>query len=196
MHHIPDPVRTVMASLEATDAADRADGTPFSRRLRAISPDVGQFLLTLAIACRARTIVEIGTSGGYSTLYFALAARQTDGHVITFEVDPAKVDRARATFAAAGVEDRVEQRAMDARLGLGALEGAADLVFIDAEKDDYLGFLDPAIAALRPGGLLVADNLTSHAAELAGFQEAALADPRLGGLVVPLGRGELVMVRA
>jgi caffeoyl-CoA O-methyltransferase len=68
-------------------------------------------------------------------------------------------------------------------------------VFLDAEKDDYLRALEPAIEALRPGGLLVADNLTSHARELAGFREAALGDPRLDGLVVPVGRGELVAVR-
>ncbi len=68
-------------------------------------------------------------------------------------------------------------------------------MFLDAEKEDYLRMLGPAIEALRAGGLLIADNLTSHASDLAGFREAALADPRLSGLVVPIGRGELVAVR-
>lgn len=71
----------------------------------------------------------------------------------------------------------------------------ADLVFLDAEKEDYLRLLDPAIEALRPSGLLVADNLISHEADLTAFRERALADPRLHGLVVPIGRGELVAVR-
>jgi caffeoyl-CoA O-methyltransferase len=195
MHRIPDRVGAVMASLEARDRADRVDGTPRSRRLRAISPEVGPFLLTLALGCRARSIVEVGTSAGYSTLWLAVAAGQTGGRVITFEIDPAKVELAHSTFTDAGVEDLVELRPIDGALGLIAMADAADLVFLDAEKEDYVRLLEPAIGALRPGGLLVADNLTSHESELADFREAALGDPRLGGLVVPIGRGELVAVR-
>jgi predicted O-methyltransferase YrrM len=195
MDLVPTQVRDTMASLEARDAADRVDGTPQARRLRAIAHEVGPFLLTLVLANRARTIVEIGTSGGYSTLWLATGAARTDGRVITFEIDAAKVELARQSFEAAGVTDRVEQRAMDGAAGLAVLAGEADVVFIDCEKDDYLRMLEPAIAALRPGGLLVADNLTSHEADLAGFRDTALADPRLTGLVVPIGRGELVAVR-
>ncbi len=195
MHLVPPPVRAAMASLEARDRADRIDGTPRSRRLRAIAPEVGPFLLTLALSNRSRTIVEIGTSAGYSTLWLAVAAQQTDGRVITFEIDPAKVELARATFAAAEVGDRVELRPVDGAVGLAALSATADLVFLDAEKEDYLRLLEPAVEALRPGGLLIADNLISHAADLADFRETALADPRLGGLVVPIGRGELIAVR-
>ncbi len=195
MDLVPTKVRAAMAALEAEDAQDRVDGTPQSRRLRSISPDVGQFLLTLVVGTGARTIVEIGTSGGYSTLWLASGARQTGGRVVTFEIDPAKIDRARSSFAEAGVGDRVEQRTTDGAAGLGGFAGTADLVFIDSEKDDYLRMLEPAIVALRPGGLLVADNLISHEADLAGFRSAALADPRLTGLVVPIGRGELMAAR-
>lgn len=195
MYRIPQPVMTAMASLEARDAADRVDGTPRSARLRAIAPEVGLFLLTVALGAGSRTIVEIGTSAGYSTLWLAVAAQQADGRVITFEIDPAKIELARATFADAEVEDRVEMRAIDGAVGLAAMTASADLVFLDAEKEDYLRLLEPAIEALRPGGLLIADNLTSHEADLAVFRETALADPRLGGLVVPIARGELLAVR-
>jgi predicted O-methyltransferase YrrM len=195
MIRVPAPVRAVMDSLEARDAADRTDGTPQARRLRAISPEVGPFLVTLAMAIRARTIVEVGTSGGYSTLWLALAARETGGRVLTFEVDGDKVELARRTFDEAGVQDVVEQRHADGGAGLATLPGEADLVFLDAEKDDYLRILDPAVRALRPGGMLVADNLISHAGDLEPFRAAALADARLTGLVVPIGRGELVAVR-
>lgn len=195
MDPVPERVRAVMASLEARDAADRIDGTPKSKRLRAVSPEVGRFLLTVALAVDARTIVEVGTSAGYSTLWFAAAARRAGGRVITFEVDPAKVELARTTFADAGVEDLVDLRAEDGVVGLMSLNGGADLVFIDAEKEDYLRLLDPAVAALRPGGVLVADNLLSHEADLAPFRDAALDHPSLTGLVVPIGRGELVAVR-
>jgi caffeoyl-CoA O-methyltransferase len=201
MNLVSERVRAAMAPLEARDAQDRIDGTPQSRRLRAITPEVGEFLLTLALVHGSRTIVEVGTSGGYSTLWLAVAAQRNDGRVITFEVDPAKVELARGTFASAGVEDRVELRAEDGVAGLAAIAVQAasgtgvDLVFLDAEKGDYARMLEPAIAALRPGGVLVADNLISHEADLAEFRDRALADPRLNGLVVPIGRGELVAVR-
>ncbi len=195
MDLVPARVRGVMASLEARDAQDRVDGTPQARRLRAISPEVGPFLLTLVLGSGARTIVEVGTSGGYSTLWLACGAQRTGGRVVTFETDPAKVELATATFAEAGVADVVQLRATDGAGGLETLAGAADLVFLDAEKDDYLRMLEPAIAALRPGGLLVADNLISHEADLAAFRAAALGDQRLAGLVVPIGRGELLAAR-
>jgi predicted O-methyltransferase YrrM len=192
---IPDAILAVMRDLEARDAIDRADDTPRSRRLRSVPPEVGRFLMTLVAATSARTIVEVGTSAGYSTLWLALAARRTGGRVTTYDVDPAKAELASATFTAAGVGDVVEARLEDGVAGLLRHDGTADLVFLDAEKDDYLRALDPAIRALRPGGLLIADNLTSHAEDLGPFRDAALADPRLDGLVVPIGSGELVAVR-
>lgn len=195
MDLVSERTRSVMSALEARDAADRIDGTPQEQRLRAIRPEVGQMLVTLIVATGARTIVEVGTSSGYSTLYLASGARQTGGRVVTYEVDPAKVELAGRSFADAGVDDVVELRHADGVAGLGSFAGRADLVFVDAEKGDYLGALGPAIEALRQGGLLVADNLISHEADLAGFRDAALADARLVGLVVPIGRGELVAAR-
>lgn len=185
-----------MDRLEAQDAGDRDDGTPRERRLRQIRPEVGELLLTLALAIEAQTIVEVGTSGGYSTLWFALAAARTGGRVVTFEVDPAKVELARRSFADAGVAGSIELRHEDGVAGLaGFAEGSIDLVFLDAEKDLYDRMLEPAIVALRRKGLLVADNLISHEPELAGFRDRALADPRLTGLVIPIGRGELLATR-
>jgi predicted O-methyltransferase YrrM len=195
MEHATDPIKTVMAELHARDAADREKDTPQAARLRAIAPEVGQLLLTLAIATRATTIVEVGTSSGYSTLWLATAARQTGGRVTTFEVDPSKLSLARGTFATARVEDVVELREGDGGEGLTHFVGRADLVFIDSEKDDYLRLLHLAVAALRPGGLLVADNLTSHADALVEFRAQALAHPLLSGLVIPVGGGEFLAVR-
>jgi caffeoyl-CoA O-methyltransferase len=196
MDLIDEQVRAVMARLEAQDEADRDDGTPQFQRLRQIRPEVGELLLTLALAIDARTIVEIGASAGYSSMFLGLAARRTGGRVTTFEVAPDKVAMARRSHADAGMDDVIQIRHEDGLAGLAAMaDGSADLVFLDAEKDLYERMLDDAIRVLRPNGLLVADNLTSHAAELAGFRERALADPRLSGLVVPIGRGELLAVR-
>lgn len=184
-----------MRRLEERDARDRVDGTPRERRLRQIPSDVGRFLQTLALAIGARRIVEIGTSGGYSTLWLALAARETSGRVTTFETDPAKVDLARRSFVDAGLEAVIDLRHADARDGLGVEPGTVDLVFLDAEKEIYEGLLDPVVEALRPAGLLIADNLTSHADELASFRDRALNHPDLTGLVVPIGRGELLALK-
>ena len=184
-----------MRRIEAEDARDRLDGTPRERRLRAIQPEVGEFLLAIATAVSARTIVEVGTSAGYSTLWLALAAERTGGRVTTFDVDPAKVQIAGRNLAEAGLSHRVDSRLEDGLAGLQRMAAQADLVFIDAEKEDYESFLEPAVRALRTGGTLVADNLTSHAEELAGFREKALAHPHLSGLVVPIGRGELLAVK-
>lgn len=195
MDLIPPAIRAVMAELEARDAADRIDGTPQEARLRAISPEVGQFLLMLAISIRAAKIVEVGTSGGYSTLWLAVAAARSGGRVTTFEIDEAKAALARTTFAKTGVASFIELREGDAGAGLAEVDGPVDLVFIDAEKRDYIKYLDLAVPIVRPGGLLIADNLISHASELVEFRARALADPRLTGLVVPIGTGEFVGVR-
>jgi predicted O-methyltransferase YrrM len=196
MNTIPDQVRAVMARLEEQDAADRDDGTPQSQRLRQIRPEVGEFLLTLALAIDAKTIVEVGTSAGYSSMFLGLAARRTGGRVTTFEVAPEKVALARRSHADAGMDDVIEIRHEDGVAGLASFaDGSTDLVFLDAEKDLYDLMLDDAIRILRPAGLLVADNLISHEQALAGFRDRALADSRLSGLVVPIGRGELVAVR-
>jgi caffeoyl-CoA O-methyltransferase len=196
MDLITDQVRAVMARLEAWDAADRDDGTPRSKRLRQIRPEVGELLVTLAIAIDAHHVVEVGTSGGYSSLWFAVAMARTGGHVTTYEVDPDKIATARRSFDDAGVTDRVDLRPEDGVAALAGLrDGSADLVFLDAEKDLYDRMLGDAVRVLRQRGLLIADNLISHESELAGFRDRALADARLSGVVVPIGRGELVAVR-
>ncbi len=196
MEVVPDTVAAVMRRLEDEDRRDRVDGTPQARRLRQIPPEVGRFLHTLVVAIGARSVLEIGTSGGYSTLWLALAVRSTGGRVTTFEVDAAKVERARATFERAGGGDVIELRHADAVGSLDATDGSVDLAFLDAEKDVYVALLEPLVRALRPGGVLIADNLVSHEEQLAGFRDAALSHRELSGLVVPIGRGELVAVKA
>ncbi len=195
MDLVPAGVRDVMRRLEAQDARDRVDGTPREKRLRAIEPTVGPFLLTLVLAIGARRIVEIGTSGGYSTLWLATGAARNGGSVTTYDIDPAKAEISSRAFADAGLEHCIDARLQDGLEGLKRLHEETDLVFIDSEKEQYEGLLGPAVEALRTGGVLVADNLLSHEEDLAGFREAALGHPRLSGLVVPFARGELVAVK-
>ena len=187
-----DRAAAVLRRLEDEDRHDREDGTPRERRLRAVTQPVGTFLNLLVKIKDARRIVEVGTSGGYSTLWLATAAGETGGQVTTLEIDPAKIERAQRNVADAGLDGLVTILEGDARETLTTLDGPFDLAFLDAEKDIYLDCLKPLVRLLRPGGLLVADNLLSHAEELAGFREAAQSHPELECLLVPIPRGELL----
>jgi caffeoyl-CoA O-methyltransferase len=194
-----DPVtpraRAVLDKLERQDTSERERGVSRMERLRQVTPDVGRFLHTLVLAKRPREIVEIGASGGYSTLWLATAARAVGASLTTLEIDPAKVRRATDSLRNAGFEDDVTIVEGDAFAYLRQRAEPIDFVFLDAEKEDYVAFLDLIIPLLFPGGLLVADNLTSHAEDLAEFRRLAEADPRLSALVLPIGRGELLAAR-
>ncbi len=182
----------VLRRLKEEDQRDRADGTPRSLRLRSVTPEVGRFLHLLVKLTGARRILEVGTSGGYSTIWLATAAREAEGRVTTLELDRVKIERARRNFAASAVDDIVTVVEGDAHLTLATLEGPFDLAFLDVEKELYLEFLQPLVDLLRPGGVLVADNLLSHPEDLAPFREAAESHPELECVLVPIPRGELV----
>lgn len=192
---IEDRVRTVMARLEAHDTDERARDEARPVRLRQVTPDVGRFLHTLVLATKPRTIVEIGTSGGYSTLWIASAARYAGARVTTLEIDPVKVALATTSVRDAGLEGIVTIVPGDAFAWLRSRRDPVDFAFLDAEKEDYLAFFELIAPLLPSAGVLVADNLLSHADDLAPFRERVLADARFSALVVPVGRGELLAVK-
>jgi caffeoyl-CoA O-methyltransferase len=195
MSMIDAKARTVLDKLERQDALEREQGVSREQRLRQITPDVGRFLHTLVLAARPRRILEIGTSGAYSTIWLATAARALPASVITLDVDPAKIRQATSNLRDAGVEDVVT---VVQRHGLDYLRDRRepiDFVFLDAEKEDYLRFLELIVPLLPIGGLLVADNVISHAEDLAEFRQRAESDARLSAVVVPISRGELLAVR-
>ncbi len=134
-------------------------------------------------------MLEIGGSRGYSTVWLAAAARSVGGHVTSLEADPARASRARANLAEAGVSDVVDLREGDATDTLGELEGGFDFVFLDAWKDDYERHFRALRPLLPPGGLLVADNVLSHASTLAAYSGARQSDPDLLSVTVPLDSG-------
>ena len=190
-HKIPQPMLERMAYLEAIDARDREDGTPKAQRLRQVPLESGRFLALLAAGAPLGPVLEIGTSGGYSSLWLILACMQRGDQLTTFEVAENKVQLAQQTFATAQVQSHVRLVHGDARARLAGFEKIA-FCFLDAEKDLYLECYELVIPRLAPGGLLVADNVISHQAELAGFVERALADERVDALVVPVGKGLMV----
>jgi predicted O-methyltransferase YrrM len=139
------------AALQDSDAA----GLPNI----AVSFQQGKFLSLLAGAIQARRILEIGTLGGFSTIWLARGAGP-EGRVVTLEYEPKHAEVARANLERAGVGDRVEIKIGAALETLPTVtEGPFDLVFIDADKDNYVGYLEWAIRLARPGAIIVADNV-------------------------------------
>ena len=188
---IPQSIHQKMDELEKRDAIDRVDGTAMLDRLRQIPPETGKFLTLLAASAPKGAWIEIGTSAGYSTLWLALACREQGQTLTTFEILTAKSAMAAQTIAAAGVSDVVTLVEGDF---LAHIDGLGDIgfCFLDAEKEIYGPCYDAIVPRLVPGGLLVADNAISRQTDLQPMLEAALSDPRVDALVVPIGTGELV----
>lgn len=167
----PDPV------MDEVLAASAAAGLP----MIAVSPSQGKLLCLLAQICGAKRILEIGTLGGYSTIWLARALPK-DGRLITLELEKKHYETARANLARAGLSALVEQRLGPARELLDALvaEGAEpfDFVFIDADKDSYAEYFAGAMKLSRAGTVMVLDNVIRDG-EVA---DAETKDPRVMGV--------------
>lgn len=190
---IDDRVRAVLARLEAEDADERAAGVPAEQRSLAVGPASGAVLFALAAGRPGCRVLEIGGSRGYSTVWLAAAARLAGGSVVSLERDPVKCEAWRRTVADAGLAGHATLVEGDALERLPELDGDADVVFLDAWKDDYETYVGLVRPRLRPGAVLVADNVTSHEA-LAMYTEARQADPGLVSVTVPTGSGLEVSV--
>lgn len=167
----------------------------------AVSPAQGQLLHLLARAHGARRILEIGTLGGYSTIWLARAL-PPDGTLLTLEADPRHAEVARANITRAGLADRVTVRVGRAQDTLPVLAAAAtepfDLIFLDADKESYTAYLTWSLKLSRPGTLIIADNVVrggrvldagSDDANVQGarrFNELLAANPRLTATIVQI----------
>ncbi len=163
--------------LDGVLAANAAGGLPAID----VSPSPGKLLHLIARMMGARRVLEIGTLGGYSTIWLARALPQ-DGTVVTLEAEPAHAEVARANFARARVADRIDLRlgaALDSLAALAA-EGAEpfDLVFIDADKPNNPHYLAWALRLARPGTVIIGDNVVREGEVL----DAASRDPSVEGV--------------
>ena len=193
-HDLPGEMLERMRRLERLDAKDRDDGTPRLERLRQIPPETGKLIALLAASAPEGSFIEIGTSAGYSAMWLAMACRERDVALTTFEVLEEKASMAAETFQVAGIEDVVTLVSGDARDHLVDCQDIA-FCFLDAEKEVYGDCYELIVPRLVPGGLLVADNAINHRATLQPMLDRALSDPRVDALIVPIGKGELVCRR-
>jgi len=189
-------VRAVVDDLVA--AAERHDAGIEDRllRWRVLEKSAGQFLAVLVRAVRATEIVEVGTSRGVSTLWLADAARATGGRVVSLDPDVDAQEAAAENMARAGLADLVTFHPVDGGSYLAGLpDESVDLLFLDAERTEYPGWWPHPLRVLRPGGLLVADNATSHPDEIAPFAALLAAAPGVTTTIATVGKGELLAVR-
>ena len=125
----------------------------------------GRLLRLLAEAAGAKHVVELGTSNGYSGIWWCLALKATGGKLTTFEIDAQRAALARENFKRAGVEKLVTLVEGDAHKNVTSLKEPIDIVFIDADKEGYLDYLNKLLPLVRPGGLILAHNITPGMAD-------------------------------
>jgi predicted O-methyltransferase YrrM len=191
-----DPrVSAILDRLYAEDAAQRAANLPSSRRTRNVDRDTGRWLSLLVRATGAREIVEMGSSNAVSTIWLASAAREDGGRVTGTEILPDRAADANRNLAEAGLDAVARIIPGDARETARSIPGPIDLVFIDAEKDDYVDHLLAVLDRVRPGGLILADNVTSH--DISAYQDFVRNHDDLETVTIPIARGiEFTVKRA
>ena len=162
----------------------------------AISEEDGRFLRVLVASRGAKSILEIGAASGYSGIWLGLGARETGGRVVAIEYDPQRAQEAAANVRKAGVHDVVRVVHGDAFKEIPKLQGAFDLVFLDAWKPDYKKFFDMVYPRLSPGGVFVAHNVVNKKSEMEPFLRTVQNHPALFTTIVsPSGEGMSVSYR-
>ena len=166
------------------------------RRRRNLEPEAASFLWVLLHALGAQAVVEVGTSNGYSTIWLADAMRVTHGRVVSLDVDQAAQREAAANLAAADLDSYVDLHAIDGgRFLAERASDSVDVLFLDSERPEYAGWWPHPKRVLRPGGLIVIDNVLSHPGEVVDCRAQIEADDRLASTIVPVGKGLLLAVK-
>jgi predicted O-methyltransferase YrrM len=149
---------------------------------RNVPPQDGRLLRILAESMNAKRIVELGTSTGYSAIWMGLALQKTGGKLTTYEIDAGRAATARANFERAGMADIIALVEGDAHEKLASFKGSIDIVFLDADKEGYIDYLDKLLPLVRPGGLVIAHNITPGMAD-PKYMQAITTNPNLETIV-------------
>jgi predicted O-methyltransferase YrrM len=209
---VPEPVERYLAELNRGGDPLLAEiaRTGVDRDLPLVDAEVGALLRVLATAIGAQKILEIGTAVGYSGIWLA-GALPAGGMLMTMEMDGRRAKEAQANFDRAGLTDRVSVMLGDAQRMIAKVAGPFDLIFQDGDKKMYAPLLDRLVSLLRPGGLLVTDNVlwdgkvvpgyAKRAADdgdtraIAEYNERVAAHPALLTTVMPLRDGVSISVK-
>lgn len=163
-------------------------------RFRNVEPETAELLGVLVRATRAARVLELGTSNGYSTIWLADAAEDVGGSVVSVDINAERIILAQKNLQQAGLD--AELRVANARSTLAeSASGAWDLVFLDAERGDYVGYWPDLLRTLGRGGLLIVDNVLSHADEVAPFLAVVSAERAVTSALVPIGAGAQLIVK-
>ena len=179
----------MLERLREEDAAEREQGLAQELRSRSVAPTTGRFLFSLVAPQNACEVLEIGGSRGYSSIWLAAGARILGGRILSLEHDPAKCGAWQRNIADAGLEEWAELVEGDAFETLPEIADIFDVVFIDAEKQDYERLFELARPKLEPGAIVIADNVLSHEEWLGAYSQARQADSSLVSVTIPLDRG-------
>ncbi|SHE42669.1 O-methyltransferase [Vibrio gazogenes] len=185
----------IMAKLERLGIENDQAQSDKSKKYLNITRDTGEFLSVLVKATGANQILEIGTSNGYSTIWLA-SALQDSGMVYTVEANLEKVREASVNFASANVSSKVTQLVGDISEVLTDVPEQMDFIFLDADRKTYVALAERLFQRLKPGGLLVCDNATSHQDELEAFTCWLSHQSNLSTSLVPVGKGELLVYKS
>jgi predicted O-methyltransferase YrrM len=149
------------------------------RGMMNVQPEDGRVLRLLTEAIGAKHVVEIGTSNGYSGIWFCLALRTTGGKLTTHEFDSRRASLARENFKRAGVSHIVTLVEGDAHKTVKKLKGPIDILFLDADKAGYIDYLNKLLPLVRPGGLILAHNTTNVRRGMEDYIKAVTTNPKL-----------------
>jgi predicted O-methyltransferase YrrM len=164
-------------------------------RFRNVEPETAELLGVLVRAVRAVRVLELGTSNGYSTIWLADGVEGLGGRIVSVDVDAERIALARGNLERAGLE--ADLRVADAAEVLARSASETwDLVFLDADRGAYVGYWPDLLRALRFGGLLVVDNVLSHANEVAPFLSLVSSEPAATSTQVPIGAGVQLIVKS
>jgi predicted O-methyltransferase YrrM len=191
-----ETLRALLAELERFGAVNDARAGERREKMLNITPETGEFLAILIQAAKTRHILEIGTSNGYSTLWLADAVKAVSGLVVTVEVSAAKAEMARHNLEKSGLSAWTRQEVMAADQFLRQQPPAQfDLIFLDADRAQYVAWWPEIRDLLVPGGVLVVDNAISHPGEMEDFVNQVRATAGWRSLVIPIGKGEFLALK-
>ena len=163
-------------------------------RYRNIEPESAQFLSMLVTIQQSKKLLEIGTSTGYSTLWLADAVKTTKGHLTTLEIDAERSRQAKSNIQAFGLQDQVEFWVGDAQTFLNDATEQYDLILLDAERDAYIEYWASIKHLLKhPNGVLIVDNVISHAEQVADFIKIIQQDDHYTSQTLAIGAGLLLV---